>query len=209
MLGATGRAGSAIIRELPADARVVAAVRAASDSARLPGSHRSLQSAVIDLNDPDSIGPPAIEADVIINAVRLREDIGPEALIDLHETIRMAAAEDAWIVTVGGAGSLHLPGGQRFWQHPAFPAQTLPRGIAHAGLRDHLEAGASGHRWSYLIPPPRFEPDGVRTGRYVIDSAAAEPTFARTAAISYADFALATARCAMARTAGTRLVHGG
>lgn len=69
-----------------------------------------------------------------MNAIRLREDIAPDALVDLHERIRVGA-EDAWIVTVGGAGALRLPGAERFWDHHAFPTRTLPRGIARPPAR--------------------------------------------------------------------------
>ena len=145
VLGATGRAGSAILTELPTDAEVVAAIRTPADTQRLPATRASVQTAIVDLNDLDTLRSAARGADVIVNAIRLRDDISPDALVHLHDILR-TAAPDALIVTAGGAGSLHLPNGTRFWQHPSFPAQTLPRGIAHARLRDHLESGADGDR---------------------------------------------------------------
>lgn len=207
VLGATGRTGSAIITELPTSSEITAALRVASDADRLPERSQRLAPRVVDIDDVTSIRAAAHDVEAIVNAIRLREDIAADALVHLHDRIG-AAAPDAWIVTVGGAGSLHLPGGRRFWEHPRFPARTLPRGIAHAHLRDHLESGAAGERWTYLIPPPAFDPDGPRTARFgTTEPSADESVFAATGAISYADFAIAAARRAVYREPGTLLIH--
>lgn len=207
VLGATGRAGSAIITELPADSEVTAALRSGTDTDRLPERAQGPAARVVDIDDPASIRAAAHDVEVIVNAIRLRGDIAPDALVRLHDCVQ-AAAPDAWIVTVGGAGSLHLPGGRRFWEHPSFPARTLPRGIAHARLRDHLASGAAGERWTYLIPPPAFDPEGPRTGHVATTRPSADETaFATSGAISYADFAVAAAHRATSPTAGTLLIH--
>ncbi|QVQ52322.1 NAD(P)H-binding protein [Spiractinospora alimapuensis] len=166
VLGATGRSGAAVIAELPPSVRVVAALRSPRDATRPPTVPAPVEAVVLDLTDPTSVRAAARGIDVVVNAVRLREDIPPAALVDLHESLRSAAPNDPGIVTVGGAGSLHLPDGTRFWRHPSFPPPTLPRGIAHAQLRDHLESGAAGAGWVYLIPPPTFVPDGPRLGDF-------------------------------------------
>ncbi|HLS62275.1 MAG TPA: NAD(P)H-binding protein [Ruania sp.] len=207
VLGATGRTGSAIITEFSADCEVIAAVRTRTDSDRLPRGAQELATRVVDIGDPASIRTAADDVEVVVNAIRLREDIDPDALVRLHEGIQ-AAAPDAWTVTVGGAGSLHLPGGRRFWEHPGFPPRTLPRGIAHARLRDHLESGAAGARWTYLIPPPAFDPDGPRTACVSTTGPSAdESVFAATGSISYADFAISAAHQATSPTPGTLLIH--
>ena len=85
---------------------------------------------------------------------------------------------------------------------------TLPRGVAHARLRDHLESGAAGAHWTYLIPPPAFDPDGSRTARVGTTGPSADKSvFAATGSISYADFAISAAHRATSPTAGTLLVH--
>ena len=207
VLGATGRAGSAICIELSTDVQVVAALRTADDVDRLADTPPR-ETALLDLADPASIRLASEGVDVVVNAVRLREDIAPDALVSLHENIRTAIADDVWVVTVGGAGALHLHDGRRFWPHPAFPATTLPRGVAHAHLRNHLES-SSDTRWTYVIPPPAFDPDGPRTGRYESrDPSGDESVFARTGRISYADFALAAAQHTLDKTPGTVLIRG-
>jgi putative NADH-flavin reductase len=185
VLGATGRTGSAMIRELAGRAEIIAGTRETVDIFSTAGLRA------------------AADVDVVVNAVRLRGNIDPDTLVGLHD--RIAAAMSARIVSVGGAGSLHLPDGSRFWEDARFPAQTLPRGIAHARLRDHLESKA-GDRWAYLIPPPAFNPEGPRTGRYRALPSADDESWFTTHRISYADFAVALADAVTDGWRGTRLV---
>ena len=160
VLGATGRSGSAVISHLSGRVEIVAGLRTDVDRSRLPGDACIAGTALVDLASIASLQRAMRDMDAVVNAIRLREDIPVTALVDLHRLILDAApgAHPPLIVTVGGAGSLHLPGQRRFWQSPAFPARTLPRGRAHAELRDHLEAGYAGRHWAYLIPPPRLHP---------------------------------------------------
>ena len=109
-------------------------------------------------------------------------------------------------MTVGGAGSLHTPGARRFWQDPPFPARTLPRGRAHAELHDHLESGAAGRNWVYLIPPPAFVPGGPATGGYRAWHPSGDESDFIHRGISYADFALALADAIEQGWTGTRLI---
>lgn len=207
VLGATGRAGSAVLTELPTSSNVVAALRSPSDTDRLPAAASArVETTVVDITDPGSLRQAAGDVDVIVNAIRLRGDIPPAALVDLHDRLVSATAAHTWIVTVGGAGALRLLGGKRFSEHPAFPGKTLPRGIAHARLRDHLESGQTGTRWTYLIPPPAFDPDGLRTGRFHAGAPSSDETAFTRKSISYDDFAVATARAALEQWEGTFLI---
>ncbi|WP_116248318.1 NAD(P)-dependent oxidoreductase [Nocardiopsis sp. FIRDI 009] len=206
VLGATGRAGSAVLERLPPGVETTAALRRRDDRSRLPVSRRSVTGVVVDIDDTTSLHRATAEADVVINAVRLRGDIAPDALVDLHDRIREAAGRSAFIVTVGGAGSLRMPDGSRLWQSPSFPQVTLPRGRAHARLRDHLEASSNGAPWAYLIPPPAFDPEGPRTGEHAMWRADADESHLCGRAISYADFAGAVWETVAERGTGVRLV---
>lgn len=205
ILGATGRAGSAVLTHLTDRADTIAAVRPGHDPLRLPTGTRIT---TVDLDDPDTLRDAVRDMDVVVNAIRLRDDIPGTALIDLHGRILDAAHIPASpkVVIVGGAGSLRLPGGIRFWQDPTFPAPTVPRGRAHAELRDHLEAGYAGDRWSYLIPPPAFLPDAPATGDYrSFEPGDDESAFVRRS-ISYQDFALALADTVAEEPTGSLLI---
>ena len=208
VLGATGRSGSAVISHLSGRVEIVAGLRTQVDRSRLPKDTNITGTALIDLTSIATLQRAMRDMDAVVNAIRLREDIPVTALVDLHRLIVGAApgAHPPLIVTVGGAGSLHLPGGRRVWQSPAFPARTLPRGRAHAELRDHLEAGHAGRHWAYLIPPPAFVPEAPATGGYrVWRPSGNESGFARRT-IGYTDFALAVADAVGQGWTGTRLV---
>jgi len=208
VLGATGRSGSAVISHLSGRVKIVAGLRTEVDRSRLPGDACITGTALVDLASIASLQRAMRDMDAVVNAIRLREDIPATALVDLHRLILGAApgAHPPLVVTVGGAGSLRMPGGRRFWQDPAFPARTLPRGRAHAELRDYLESGATGRGWAYLIPPPAFEPDGPATGGYrTWRPSEDESGFARSA-ISYTDYALAVADAVERGWTGTFLV---
>ncbi|MEU3229567.1 NAD(P)-dependent oxidoreductase [Nocardiopsis alba] len=212
ILGATGRSGSAVLELLPPHTRITATLRRPGDRSRLPATEREITEVVVDVEDPASLRRAVADADVVVNAVRMRGDIDPSALVELHERVVEAADPSSgpapFIVTVGGAGSLRLPDGTRFWQSPAFPERTLPRGRAHARLRDHLEEGRDGEKWAYLIPPPAFDPDGPRTKNHRVWPGAADESAFLERSIGYVDFAEAVCAAVEERWAGTRLVAG-
>lgn len=205
VLGATGRAGTAILDQLPASVPTVAAVRPGREVTSVPGGARARP---VDLDDVSSLRAAATSVDVVVNAVRLRGDIPAGALVSLHQHL-VDATDGALIVTVGGAGSLHLPQGTRFAEDPQFPQATLPRGRAHTRLRDHLESGASGSAWAYLIPPPAFDPNGPATGSFSWRTPSADESAHLRTAISYRDYARATAAAVIGRRTGTWLVGAG
>ena len=208
VLGATGRSGSAVISHLSGRVEIVAGLRTEVDRSRLPGDACIAGTALVDLASIASQQRAMRGVDAVVNAIRLREDIPATALVDLHRLILGAApgARPPLVVTVGGAGSLHLPGQHRFWQSSAFPARTLPRGRAHAELRDHLEAGYAGRHWAYLIPPPAFVPEGRATGGYRVWRPSGDESGFTRRSIGYADFALALADAVEQGWTGTCLV---
>lgn len=171
LLGATGRTGNSILRQLleHEHIKVTAAIRDVSDSSRLPKTKH------------------------------------PERIRESVEDI-----ERRLIITVGGAGSLHTFHDQRFWQNPAFPKRTLPRGIAHAELRDYLDLEELPHQtsWTYLIPPPAYIPDGLRVGTYKRWEASNDEMEFLKKSISYEDFATAVCDAVRERWQGVHLIAG-
>ncbi|MEK4301487.1 NAD(P)H-binding protein [Oceanobacillus sp. FSL W8-0428] len=210
ILGATGRTGVSVLQQLSEyeHIQVIAALRQAEDISRLPKTTYPFQTKVVDINVISSLSRAANEADVIINAIRMRGDIQATALVDLDKRIRKAAAgrKNPMIVTVGGAGSLKMGNGKRFWQDIAFPGRTLPRGRAHAKLYDYLTELPSFESWAYLIPLPAYLPDGLRTGAYKRWEVQNNKMDFLKKSISYEDFATAVCDAVKERWEGIYLI---
>lgn len=167
-----------------------------------------IQTAIVDINSLSSLRDATANIDIIINAIRLRENIPPTSLIELDKRIREAVGnlENRLIVTVGGAGSLYMENGKRFWQDPAFPKSTLPRGAAHAKLRDYLKEIPQVNSWTYLIPPPSYIPAGARIGSYKQWKPSYDERDFLRENISYEDFAAAVCEAAIENWTGTHLI---
>ena len=214
LLGATGRTGTALLRHRPRNARLHLGVRIRGGT-RPSSVPDGDDVRAIDLTDPARLRQALAGIDIVVNAIRLRGEIPATALIDLHERIatardgRREEREGPLIIHVGGAGSLHLGDGRRFWQDPAFPAVTLPRGVAHAALRDHLESGTTSSNWAYLIPPPGYVPEGRFTGAYRRLAPSDDERALLRSTISYEDFSLALADAIHEHWSGTHLISAG
>ena len=211
LLRATGRTGTALLRHRPRNARLHLGVRIRGGT-RPSSVPDGDDVRAIDLTDPVLMRAALSGIDVVVNAIRLPGEIPATALIGLHERIatardeRREEREDLLISHVGGAGSLHLGDGRRFWQDPAFPAVTLPRGVAHAALRDHLESGTTSSNWAYLIPPPGYVPEGRFTGAYRRLAPSDDERALLRSTISYEDFSLALADAIHEHWSGTHLI---
>ncbi|GAA0299542.1 hypothetical protein GGQ92_003130 [Gracilibacillus halotolerans] len=210
VLGATGRTGNAIIRQIGNDEKieVIAGIRGNIDVARLPKIDRPIKEAVVDIDSISSLSDAASSSDIIINAIRLRGNIPPNALMELDMRIRNAISNEKYrhIITVGGAGSLQVSNGRRYWEDKQFPKTTLPRGIAHANLRQHLERNMQEDSWTYLIPPPKYLPTGLRTGKYERWEPSINESHFLTKSISYEDFAVAVSSAIREEWEGTHLI---
>ena len=208
LLGATGRTGSFLLNHRPAGILLHAGVRPGDATRPLPVPEHADDARAIDIDDPTRMREALTGIDIVVNTIRLREEIAATALIDLHDRIGDAQDESKTplIVHVGGAGALHMGNGRRFWQDPAFPTVTLPRGVAHAALRDHLESETAPHRWAYLIPPPSYQPEGQFTGSFRRRPPAADERTFLQSSISYEDFALALADAIRDAWTGTHLI---
>lgn len=211
LLGATGRTGSLILRQLSENEhiQVTAAIRDVSDSSRLSKTKQPIDTTIVDIENSLSLRKATSQADIIVNAIRLRGDIPRAALVTLDKRIRESVEdmEGRLIITVGGAGSLYMLHGQQFWQDPAFPKRTLPRGIAHAELRDYLEELPQAS-WAYLIPPPAYIPDGLSVGTYKRWEASNDEMEFLKKSISYEDFAIAVCDAVRERWKGVHLIAG-
>ena len=197
LLGATGRTGTALLRHRPRNARLHLGVRIRGGT-RPSSVPDGDDVRAIDLTDPVLMRAALSGIDVVVNAIRLPGEIPATALIDLHERIATARdeREGSLIIHVGGAGSLHLGDGRRFWQDPDFPLES------GGGSR-----GSS--NWAYLIPPPVYVPEGRFTGAYRRLAPSDDERALLRSTISYEDFSLALADAIHKHWSGTHLISAG
>ena len=155
LIGASGHAGSEILKELHKRGyQVTAIARRPERIAALPG----VTPVAADANDGPALTELLRGHDALISAVRF-SDSDPAILI--------AAARDAGVpryLVVGGAASLLTPDGTRLFDTPAFP--DAYKGEAGAGIAflDALKA-SEGIDWTFLSPSAEFV-DGERTGTF-------------------------------------------
>ena len=208
VLGATGRSGQAVLELLSPDSSItlIAALRKAEDADRLPRFSTEIEMRVIDLGKFASLKKALSDVDVLVQAVRLRGEIAPDALIDLDQRLRQAGNEGMKMVYVGGAGSLKMADGSFFARQPSFPRQTLPRGIAHEKLRQYLESLPDQRSWAYLIPPAAYIDGGEETGIYHTYLPSDNEEFFLDKSISYADFGHAMADAVLEDWTGFALI---
>jgi putative NADH-flavin reductase len=108
----------------------------------------------------------------------------------LHSRLLQAAGSAGLrrVLTAGGCGILTIPEGGRLADVDGFPAELLPKVVAHEEAVALLTA--SHMEWTCLSPPEQIGP-GERTGRYRLALAGLVRDATGRSAISYEDFACA------------------
>lgn len=179
VLGASGRAGSEITRELAARGHRVQAI------ARQPQAIPAIDGVTPvagDASDPAALAALIRGSDAIVSALHF--DIAAETLL--------TALKDAGVprlLVTGGAASLEVAPGKRLFDTPDFPAEW--KDIAAAGiafldaLRDERTVD-----WTFLSPAA-FIFEGPRTGTFRIGGDQLLVDAAGDSQISFADYAIA------------------
>ncbi|MDR3774627.1 MAG: NAD(P)-dependent oxidoreductase [Terracidiphilus sp.] len=184
LYGATGRAGSRILKELTARGHKVTAV--ARDTAKLPAGVNSKQG---DLSDVDKIAVVIAGADVVVSAYGPPQD-DTDQLIGVTER-EIAAVKKAGkirLIVVGGAGSLEVAPGVSLLASGHLPAAWVPIATSHDKALKLLEA--SEINWTYFSPAGFFEP-GERTGKFRLGTSNLVADEKGESRISMEDYAIA------------------
>ncbi|MEA1840285.1 MULTISPECIES: NAD(P)-dependent oxidoreductase [Agrobacterium] len=179
LIGASGNAGSRILKELSDRGHQVTAI------ARNPEKIASLPNVVAkkgDVFDQAGLSELLKGHDAVISAVHFTAS-DPVTLI---EAVR-ASGVSRYLV-VGGAGSLEIAPGQRVVDLPDFPAAYKAEATKGAEFLDRLK-GERQLDWTFLSPSAEFVP-GERTGKFRIgkDSLLSNEAGSR---ISFEDYAIA------------------
>ncbi|WP_107675738.1 NAD(P)-dependent oxidoreductase [Agrobacterium sp. LAD9] len=179
LIGASGNAGSRILKELSDRGHKVTAI------ARSPEKIASLPNVVAkqgDVFDQAGLSELLKGHDAVISAVHFTAS-DPLTLI---EAVR-ASGVPRYLV-VGGAGSLEIAPGQRVVDLPDFPAAYKAEATKGAEFLDRLR-GEKQLDWTFLSPSAEFVP-GERTGKFRIgkDELLSNAEGSR---ISFEDYAIA------------------
>ncbi|MEQ9891228.1 NAD(P)-dependent oxidoreductase [Pectobacterium aroidearum] len=155
LIGASGGAGSRILKELSDRGHTVTAI------ARHPEKIASLPN--VTAKQGDALDKDALVAlfkghDAVVSAVKFGSS-DPTTLIAAVK----AAGVKRYLV-VGGAGSLEIAPGQRLIDQPDFPDAYRPEASRGAAFLDLLKQEKD-LDWSFLSPSAEFVP-GQRTGTF-------------------------------------------
>ncbi|MEI7411791.1 NAD(P)-dependent oxidoreductase [Pectobacterium aroidearum] len=179
LIGASGGAGSRILKELSDRGHTVTAI------ARHPEKIASLPN--VTAKQGDALDKDALVAlfkghDAVVSAVKFGSS-DPTTLIAAVKT----AGVKRYLV-VGGAGSLEIAPGQRLIDQPDFPDAYRPEASRGAAFLDLLKQ-EKGLDWSFLSPSAEFVP-GQRTGTFRLGKDALLSND-KGSSISFEDYAVA------------------
>lgn len=184
LYGATGNAGSRILKELVRRGHKVTAVtRKVSNT--FPGAEMKQD----DLSDVDRIAAIVAGADAVVSAYAPPVS-DTDQLIGVTERLIAAVrkAGNIRLFVVGGAGSLEVAPGVSLLASGHLPAAWVPIATSHDKALRVLQA--SDINWSYFSPAAFFEP-GERTGRFRLGTNALISNDKGESRISMEDYAIA------------------
>ena len=191
IFGGTGYAGGAIRDEaLRRGHTVISVSRKEAGLADRPG----LIWRTGNLHDPALVDHMAIEADVLVVAIRASEQDGVR-LADVVGLLAQAAAENgSRLGFVGGAGSLHVTeGGPRLVDLPTFPEAHKGEALGQADVLAALRETPAAVDWFYLSPAASFGSwnPGEKTGKFRLGAEVLVTDAKGNSEISGADYATA------------------
>jgi putative NADH-flavin reductase len=186
LYGATGKAGSIILKELVDRGHTVTAV------ARTPAKVRKLENIDViqgDLSDPAKIAGIVKGAGAVVSAYGPPPDKTTEiieATDCLVEGIERAGGPR--LIVVGGAGGLFVAPGVTVRESGHLPKEWIPIVDAHIQVLKNLRQ--SGINWTYFSPAAFFEP-GERTGKFRLGKDDLIADAQGNSRISFEDYAVA------------------
>lgn len=159
--GATGNAGSRIVKELVARGFAVTGVARNVDSLKgQPG----VTAKTDDLSNVDAIAAIIKGADAVVTSYQPPFDNTDELVeVTKREIAAVKKAGVPRLLMVGGAGQLEVAPGVMLMNSGHLPAQWMPIARSHEKALAALRA--SDINWTYLSPAAFFEP-GERTGKF-------------------------------------------
>jgi uncharacterized protein len=187
LYGATGAAGSRILKELVSRGHHVTAV--ARDPAKLAQSGPNVLVKQGDLSDPKSIAAAVGDVEAVVSAYGPpKNDL--EALVGVTErqVEALKAKTGVRLIVVGGAGGLNIAPGLALVDSQFMPEPYKPIARAHVNAFNVLKASTID--WTYFAPAAFFEP-GQRTGMFRLGKDDLISNAQQESRISMEDYAVA------------------
>ena len=181
LIGASGQAGSRILKELVRRGHQVSAIARHPEKIAACAGVTPIQA---DVADRAQMSTALRGHDAVISSVHFSVT-NPD---DLIESVRAAGVKR--YLVVGGAGSLEVAPGQRLVDQPDFPAAYKEEALKGAAFLDKLRT-IDDLEWTFISPSALFVP-GERTGVFRLgqDTLLANDQGSQ---ISFEDFAVAMA----------------
>lgn len=185
VIAANGKEGRLIVKEaLDRGMDVTAIVRSANKTE----AKQVIQKDIMDLTKDD-----LKDFDVVVDAF----GVWDEAKMYLHSVTLNHLADilsgsSTRLLVVGGAGSLYTDKTHslKISETPDFPKEYLPVANGMGKALDELRK-RNDVKWTYISPAAVFDPEGKRTGSYVLAGEEFTTNEKGESYISYADYAIA------------------
>lgn len=186
IIGASGKAGSLILKEAASRGHEVTAI--VRDAAKVQDKNvEVIEKSVFDLTS-DDVKP----FDVVVNA--FGAPLGEEqAHVDAgHSLIEALKGTDTRAIIVGGAGSLYVDEARamKVMETPDFPDIFIPTAKGQGRNLQELQETTE-MTWTFISPSAVFDPEGKRTGSYQTGKDQLLVNSKGESYISYADYAIA------------------
>ncbi|MED4688264.1 NAD(P)-dependent oxidoreductase [Peribacillus frigoritolerans] len=187
IIGASGKAGSLILKEALTRGHEVTAIVRDEAKVQIQGAS-VLEKDVFDLKAED-----IKEFDVVVNAFGAapgKEHLHVDAGKILIEAMKVAPQTK--LIVVGGAGSLFVDEAKtiRVLDTPEFPKEYFATAYNQSKNLGDLQ-NATDIQWTFISPSAFFDPQGNRTGAYKLGKDNLLVNSKGESYVSYADFALA------------------
>ena len=179
VLGASGRAGSQIVKELAARGHRVLAI------ARKPEAIPALAGVTAkagDASDPVALSGLIRGSDAVISALHF--DVSPETLL-----AALRSASVGRLLVTGGAASLEVAPGKRLIDSPDFPAEWRAPALAGIAFLEALRKETA-IDWTFFSPAALIF-EGPRLGHYRLGRDQLVTDASGKSQISFADYAIA------------------
>lgn len=188
IIGATGKAGSQIMKEcLRHKYHVTAIVRNKSKLEHID-KIKILEKDILMLTKKD-----LSNFNVVINAFGVFEDhLLDQYIIFTNHLLGLLENTKTRYIVVGGAGSLYLDDSHkmRVFEDPTFPKEFLNVAIIRMKELDILKTNKN-VKWTFFSPAIFFDDKGKRTGSYILGTNKLIMNSENKSYISYSDYAVA------------------